>query len=776
RLVSHFHSARGLAHNSFMGRRVTLQAALVLLHFVSHKSTKTFCESDSLFDDFNDDWSWLVSLWVYKDSQVTSVGLNLAAALASTPHGAAVLHSGLTQVSGGVWGAALNYLLAHDRSSAERTASAMLLINLSQEKPSETRPWTAPVIADPVTREMSIGVAALLILLVHCKFYSEMLFTLSQLYVVKQTQPLESIENITSFDDISQPTKEDWDLSISALSSFNINSCVSESSSQESRADSVVSLQLFSSILQLLTNILLLSPKEVILQMNEHKIIDMVIKQLRYVIVGIKSSQSHLCAVESIFALIEAYISQNIEEAPILARDSSILHMSLVILASDPDSIPLQIRMLEVLSGLVYGGGWGAAYAIEWIAVSSSTTLTPLVQALHPGVHKQLQYAAAKFLATLIVGAIKSKHEESLDMLKDAFDTEVLSIGNKLSAPGCNLSHHIIHLLCISNEDKENSNPKDNIVVIKPTIYNNFKSNSDLNKILHQSLKLLLLVSSSAKEASYTQKEILLPFLTSSISDFQEKMNRINIHITPNIGNKKEYKECIENVTNVLDLCTNWVSEDGLWVQAVGQTLVPLLHPLWLPVLKMSSMLKSVLMFLANATVVKQVCVYMTRTTGLPGVPLSNTRTGRPLLAGISAAVKQQFSQLSSDIHRSHGSIMGEISIENLLLALSVITNCSRFHECATVISKHELAGEMMKWLSSKVSKQVKVSTLRESSLKLLAVLTIHQEVCFTICKMFGWVEKMNEMVIDTSTQEDGLHIVANMAQGKHASMVLLAS
>lgn len=51
-----------------------------------------------------DSLSWLVSLWVYRDPLVASCGLNVAAALAVQT---SLLHYNLTEVSGGVWAAAL---------------------------------------------------------------------------------------------------------------------------------------------------------------------------------------------------------------------------------------------------------------------------------------------------------------------------------------------------------------------------------------------------------------------------------------------------------------------------------------------------------------------------------------------------------------------------------------------------------------------------------------------------------------------------------------------
>ena len=54
-----------------------------------------------------DSLSWLVSLWVYRDPLVASCGRNVAAALAGHT---SLLHCSLTQVSGGVWAAALRWV------------------------------------------------------------------------------------------------------------------------------------------------------------------------------------------------------------------------------------------------------------------------------------------------------------------------------------------------------------------------------------------------------------------------------------------------------------------------------------------------------------------------------------------------------------------------------------------------------------------------------------------------------------------------------------------
>lgn len=58
-------------------------------------------------------WEWLVSLWVHRDTLLSSSGLSLAAAVARHEHGAVTLRDNLTQVSGGVWGAALRWVFLY---------------------------------------------------------------------------------------------------------------------------------------------------------------------------------------------------------------------------------------------------------------------------------------------------------------------------------------------------------------------------------------------------------------------------------------------------------------------------------------------------------------------------------------------------------------------------------------------------------------------------------------------------------------------------------------
>ncbi|XP_050706077.1 rotatin-like [Eriocheir sinensis] len=196
RLISSFHLGRGLAHNSYVGRRVTLNSSLVLLHLFSHLNT----DFSQVIQEASgeDSLSWLVSLWVYRDPLVASCGLNVAAALAAQT---SLLHYNLTQVSGGVWAAALSYFLPEGRGCLVRASAALLLVQLTRVGPSPSSPWPSPIVADVCTGESVDGLEGLMTLLQHCNFYSLVLTSLSHLSVG------------LGLAGTSSPIRQEWDLS-----------------------------------------------------------------------------------------------------------------------------------------------------------------------------------------------------------------------------------------------------------------------------------------------------------------------------------------------------------------------------------------------------------------------------------------------------------------------------------------------------------------------------------------------------------------------------------
>ncbi|KAK8388982.1 hypothetical protein O3P69_020746 [Scylla paramamosain] len=317
-----------------------------------------------------DSLSWLVSLWVYRDPLVASCGLNVAAAMAGHT---SLLHCGLTQVSGGVWAAALSYFLPEGRSCLVRASAALLLMQLMQTSPSPSSPWPSPVVADVCTGESVDGLEGLVALLQHCNFYSLVLTSLSHLNEgLGQARP--------------PPPTQEWDLSLSCLSSYSAVDREWEKGHQD-----LTSIQLYEATLKLLVNLVLLGSSHVVPQLFSHGLVTLVVTQLRYLLTNIKSSQSYLRAAEVSLVLLRAVLRDEPAQAATIARDTGLEHLALGVLAADL----LPLTSLEVLAALLAGGGWGAVRVVEWVAACPSSILCPVVAALHGSTPSCLQTAAS---------------------------------------------------------------------------------------------------------------------------------------------------------------------------------------------------------------------------------------------------------------------------------------------------------------------------------------------------------------------------------------------
>ncbi|XP_042205049.1 rotatin-like isoform X3 [Homarus americanus] len=772
RLISTFHIGRGRAHNSYMGRMVTLCSSLALVHLLSNhpgdltQDITTWSSEEGFLD-----WSWLVSLWVYRDPSVTSTGLMIAAALTTQARGLSLLHNSLTQVSGGVWGAALSYLMSSGRSCIVRTSAAQLLIKLTQTGPTASNPWISPIVADTITGESVEGLAALMVLFQHCNLYSVVHSSLSKLYVSHDQLPVNARLN----------TQGELDLSMSRLSSFylinsddhnNKESQSDENSYDDNTTSTPVSVQLYETLLRLLVNIVLLQPSQVIPQMSSHGIISLVVKQLRFTVSQIKISMVHLQAVETSLVLIGAVLKHDPEQAPLLARDTNLVHLTLAVLSSGTDWTSIIIVSLEILNALICGGSWGAVRIIQWIAVSPALTLHPIVAGLHVCASLELQTATAAFLSNLLSQVFLNEISLQQDLqstVSGILDVPVQILNNQSVCPGWELSRHIIQLMC-DLPDCEDPN-KQNSRKHKAEVLGIEKEHLCL---LLDCLKLLLLVSQSAKEAAHHFRSFLIPFLSKPLSDLQVKLQTINIHITSQPMKKKEIKDDICTVIQHLEVVTNWVKGRGCWSVNIGESIIPLLHPLWVPALRTPPLLGAVLRFLLTASAHYQVCLFMTRTSGMPGVLLSTSRTKRPLLACITTTVCQQLGKLLT-CSRGFALCFDNFSRVSFLTAISILLNCARVQECAYVMNKLDLVSLLIKWLQSKMATDEGMS-ITPSTMKLLVLLTTHHESQITVCKSYGWVNTIHDLVLHDGLQKDALRIMANMSLNHHSAHSLFTS
>ncbi|XP_068219569.1 rotatin-like [Palaemon carinicauda] len=770
RIIKTFHEGRGRAHNSFMGRAVTLSSSLTLIHLLSHPSGDL---SEEILKWGNDggspDWSWLVSLWVYRDPSVTSAGLTVAASLTTRPEGLLLLHESLTQVSGGVWGAALSYLLASGRSCLVRMTAAELLVKLTEKRPTLNEPWSSPIVTDTIMGESICGVEALMVLLQHCNFYRIMRMSVFKLCISSWLPEI----------DFHQSKRAEWDFSTSHLSSLcapaddglgSIDS-LSEEDWRNGKGSSLVSVQLYESLLRLFTNLVLLQPSQVINQLCSHGIINMVIKQLRYIVPLLNVSESYFQAVETALIFLCTVLKHDSSLARSLTRDTSLVHLIMAVLTSGIDKEYTRIVGFELLNILTHGGRLGTSQIIDWVTASPALTLRPLVLSLHSSSPRGLQTAATSFLISLLYSVLDGDNLQDGTVesnLSKMLDTPVKLLNDQDICPGWEICRHLIQLICFVSDIDEIPGQ----AVQKKRELSSVEL--EHQTLLLEGMKLTLLLSHSAKEAAHHYRLFFMPVLLKPFTDLQVKIQAVNLHITTQLMNKKDLKEPIQEVIQRLELATNWVDGRGPWTVTIAESMLPLLHCLWVPTLRTPALLTVTLKFVMSASAHHQACLYLNRTSGMPGVLLSASRTSHPLLANITTVVCQQ---LSRYLNNNRGSVLEfkDLPTEIMEIAVSLLTNCARLQECISVMIKHDLVSSVMKWLDSKHAYEEGMS-VTIPILKLLVVLLSHKESQMAVCKSNRWVSTLHGLLQHASLLKEALTAVANMSQNHHAARCILGS
>ncbi|KAJ8277701.1 hypothetical protein GJAV_G00078770 [Gymnothorax javanicus] len=188
-VISSFYVEWGGNSMSFMGKGVTKNAVLCLLH-LSHEMMTESKDKDwislwSLSHDQNTDepaashlgLAWLIPLWVDRDPEVRFASLGVGSALTSVHSGCDALAVSCQNISGGLWATLLNILMDQQECSMVRREAALILQNLlvvpmptSMEEPSDCA-WQGPCVHDESSGLSLMGLPALQALLYHCQFF-----------------------------------------------------------------------------------------------------------------------------------------------------------------------------------------------------------------------------------------------------------------------------------------------------------------------------------------------------------------------------------------------------------------------------------------------------------------------------------------------------------------------------------------------------------------------------------------------------------------------------
>lgn len=180
-VITAFHYGPGNASGLCMGLRVTQLAAICLHQLADIMSASGpnqwelyWVQQNHRIEGLrNLGLSWLLPLWTDPDPQVRAASLGTAVSLTAALHGQKLLTAHLEQLVGGVWGAALSFLLDHEEASSVREQAALLLCNSTSKLSGDVESWQGPHVRDVDSGVPLYGLSALLALLRHCGFYQE---------------------------------------------------------------------------------------------------------------------------------------------------------------------------------------------------------------------------------------------------------------------------------------------------------------------------------------------------------------------------------------------------------------------------------------------------------------------------------------------------------------------------------------------------------------------------------------------------------------------------
>nr|XP_015208916.1 PREDICTED: rotatin [Lepisosteus oculatus] len=188
-VISSFYVQLGGNAMSFMGKGVTKNAVLCLLH-LSHEMMRETKNQEwvslwSLADDQSAEeqagsrlgLAWLIPLWVDRDPEVRFASLGIGSALTTVDCGCFGLSASCQNISGGLWGTLLNILLDRMECSMVRREAAFIIQNLlvmpmpANSEESKDFAWQSPCVHDEDSGVSLVGLPALHALLYHCQFF-----------------------------------------------------------------------------------------------------------------------------------------------------------------------------------------------------------------------------------------------------------------------------------------------------------------------------------------------------------------------------------------------------------------------------------------------------------------------------------------------------------------------------------------------------------------------------------------------------------------------------
>ncbi|CAM1292748.1 Uncharacterised protein g531 [Pycnogonum litorale] len=404
-VIAAFHVGRGGITQSYMGDGITKCATICLRHIMDEmmklNSPKQWLETWLYSQEAGEQTeiiglTWLVPLWTYRDPEVRAAGLGIAVQLSLMPEGCHLIVSQMYHISGGIWGAALSFLVDHTEASAVREQAALLLCNLvgylfisDRNDVDEKKRSSLDCLANAREKIAPDSIAnkeALMNLILHSGLFSEVSFMVENFY----PSPVVKTVDISTLSDMSMSSNDNDhfrnekiyhvnqglgfrtnDRTVNPLSDYsptdgmfppNEGNFSSTNDSRQNYIGGLVTCSLITSTCAMLRNVLLLSKSEIVNFIIDEKIIrslircvnlslttkneakDVELKMYRSVVRLLQTcaSMEDICSgrmidvgVETWFGLIE-----NIHDVEVL---SDVFLLLLLIVPSSPIALPFTI-------------------------------------------------------------------------------------------------------------------------------------------------------------------------------------------------------------------------------------------------------------------------------------------------------------------------------------------------------------------------------------------------------------------------------------------------
>ncbi|KAB7505978.1 hypothetical protein Anas_02852 [Armadillidium nasatum] len=383
---------------------------------------------------------------------------------------------------------------------------------------------------------------------------------------------------------------------------------------------------------------------------------------------------------------------------------------------------------MKLLTCMVSEGGWGAVHVLELLRINLSYIISFVIQCLHE--RAACNSSAAAFVGSLcqvVMGPVPPMYVSSL---KEMLDSPLTILSrDKEVLPGWEIARHIIQLL----PDKMDSS-------IAATYLTKFDEDEGNVKIFLEALKNLLLVSKSARDCAFFRATDLLKLFSFSLSNLNERILDINLHISSNIANKKELRGDFLFATHCIQVSTNWVIEPFHQEDVPGNTLnvaeclIPLLHPLWIPALRAPSFIEAVVQFLIMITSHIEVSI----------------------TANVTRLLERKKAVSGSRCLTDCGTLPKSL-LED---AFDLLINCGRVHDSAYVIVKEGFLKNLVTFLEQFKDLE---STLAQKVLQCLTILTLHKEAHTALSKIPSWVRVVKICIQSKHLRKNALLILINM-------------